>query len=59
MARLLRFVLAGALIAAVVVTTATADRSGCTHGVSSIGPVTLTHGRLSGDTTPRTEACLP
>jgi hypothetical protein len=23
-----------------------------------VGPVTLVHGRLSGDTTPQTEACL-
>ena len=59
MARLLRLILIGALIAVVVVTTATADSPACTHGVSSIGPVTLTHGHLSGDTTPHTEACLP
>ena len=58
-ARLLRLVLAGALIAVVVVTAATADTPTCTHGVSSIGPVTLTHGHLSGDTKPHTEACLP
>jgi hypothetical protein len=59
MARLLRLVLVGVLIAVVVATTATADSPACTRGVSSIGPVTLEHGRLSGDTKPRTEACLP
>ena len=58
-ARLLRLILIGALIAVVVVTTATADSPACTHGVSSIGPVTLTHGHLSGDISPHTEACLP
>lgn len=58
-ARLLRLLLIGGLIAVVVVTTATADSPSCTRGVSSIGPVTLTHGRLSGDTRPHTEACLP
>lgn len=57
--RLLRLVLMGVLIAVVVVTTATADSPACTHGVSSIGPVTITHGHLSGDTRPHTEACLP
>jgi hypothetical protein len=58
-ARLLRLVLVGAVIAVVVVTAATADPSACRHGVSSIGPVTLTHGRLGGDTKPHTQACLP
>jgi len=58
-ARLLRLVLVGALIAVVVVATATADSPACTHGVSSIGPVTLAHGRLSGQAKPYTEACLP
>jgi hypothetical protein len=57
--RLLRLALLAALIAVVVVTTATADTPVCTHGVSSVGPVVLTHGRLSGNATPRTEACLP
>jgi hypothetical protein len=59
MARLLRLVVVCALIAVVVVTTATADSPACTHGVSSVGPVTLTDGHLSGDTRPHTEACLP
>jgi hypothetical protein len=31
----------------------------CTHGVSSIGPVTITNGSVAGDTTPHTEKCLP
>jgi hypothetical protein len=43
----------------IVVTTATADTPVCTHGVSSVGPVTLTHGHVEGFTTPRTETCLP
>jgi hypothetical protein len=35
-------------------------RQRCTHGVSSIGPVTIEHGKIvGGDTTPQTEACLP
>ena len=58
-ARLLRLVFVGALIAVVVVATATADAPACSHGVSSVGPVTLTHGHLGGDTQPHTEACLP
>jgi hypothetical protein len=57
--KLLRLAVLAALIAVVVVTTATADTPVCTHGVSSVGPVTLTHGQLRGDTTPRTEPCLP
>lgn len=32
----------------------------CTHGLSSIGPVIVEHGKVvGGDTTPHTEACLP
>jgi hypothetical protein len=32
----------------------------CTHGLSSIGPVSIHGGRVvGGDTTPHTEACLP
>jgi hypothetical protein len=58
-ARLLRLVLVGVAVAAVVVTTATADSPRCTGGVSSVGPVTLRGGHLSGDTTPHTQACLP
>ena len=58
-AQLLRFVLLAALLAVVVVSTATADSPVCTHGVSSVGPVTLTDDRLGGDTTAYTQACLP
>ncbi len=57
--RLLRVALLAILMAVIVVTTATADTPVCMHGVSSVGPVTLTHGHLSGVTTPDTEACLP
>jgi hypothetical protein len=56
---MLRLVLVGAVIAVVLITTASADSPTCAHGVSSVGPVTLTHGRLSGNNTPFTEACLP
>jgi hypothetical protein len=36
-----------------------ADRS-CTHGASSVGPVSFQDGKFAGgDTTPHTEACLP
>lgn len=59
MARLLRLGLLAAIVAFAVVTTATASRPVCTHGVSSIGPVTLVGGHLLGDTKPHTEACLP
>jgi hypothetical protein len=31
----------------------------CTHGASSIGPVEVLDGTVSGSTTPLTEACLP
>jgi len=57
--RLLRLGLLAVLIALVVATTATADTPACTHGVSSVGPVTLRQGHLTGSTTPTTEACLP
>lgn len=57
--RLVRVVLVGALTAVVIVSAATADSPVCTHGVSSVGPVTLIQGRLSGNTVPHTEACLP
>jgi hypothetical protein len=57
--RLVRVVLVGALTAVVIVSAATADSPVCTHGASSAGPVTLIQGRLSGDTVPHTEACLP
>jgi hypothetical protein len=36
------------------------DAHRCTHGASSIGPVTIVHGKVvSGSVTPDTEACLP
>jgi hypothetical protein len=57
-ARLVRLVVVSSLIAVIVVTTATADSPVCTRGVSSVGPVTIVHGRVSGNTTPHTEACL-
>jgi hypothetical protein len=57
--RLLRLASFVVLIAVLVVTTATADSPVCTHGASSVGPITLSHGHLSGNTTPRTDACLP
>jgi hypothetical protein len=56
--RLLRLVFAGGVVAVVLVTTATADSPVCTHGVSSVGPVTIVHGHVGGDTAPQTEACL-
>lgn len=32
----------------------------CTHGISSIGPLTVENGKVvSGSTVPRTQACLP
>jgi hypothetical protein len=32
----------------------------CTHGVSSVGPVTIVNGRVvGGSTIPHTQACLP
>jgi hypothetical protein len=33
---------------------------GCTHGLSSLGPVQMVDGKIvGGSTTPETEACLP
>jgi hypothetical protein len=57
-ARLLRLLVVASLIAVVVVATATADSPACTHGVSSVGPVTIVHGHVGGAATPHTEACL-
>jgi hypothetical protein len=31
----------------------------CSHGASSVGPVVLVNGHLTGDTTPDTQVCLP
>lgn len=59
MEKLLRLALVAAIVALAVAATATARRPVCTHGVSSIGPVTLVGGHLLGDTKPHTEACLP
>ena len=59
MARPLRLALLATIVAFAVVATASASRPVCTHGVSSIGPITLVGGHLHCDTKPRTEACLP
>ena len=59
MPRLFRVLFVLVIVAVVVVTTATADPSVCTRGVSSAGPVVLRHGEISGSTTSHTEACLP
>jgi hypothetical protein len=55
---------AGLLLVLVLVGAARGDgkpnRShGCTHGVSSVGPVEIANGKVvGGSTTPHTEACL-
>jgi hypothetical protein len=37
-----------------------ARKAGCTHGVSSIGPMVIAKGEaFRGSTTPHTQACLP
>jgi hypothetical protein len=56
----LRLNVALAAVLAVVLLPAGAagDAPLCTYGVSSVGPVTLVHGRLSGDMRPHTYACL-
>jgi H+/gluconate symporter-like permease len=51
-----------ALILAVAVTGMARSKTkpACTHGVSSIGPITLINGKIvGGSTVPHTEACLP
>jgi hypothetical protein len=48
-----------AFAAGLVVAARTHANPPCTHGASSIGPVTILDGHLTGDTTPHTEACLP
>lgn len=51
---LLVFVLAG-----MAAPTSRAERR-CTHGVSSVGPVVVAHGKVvAGSTVPDTQACLP
>lgn len=54
--------MAATMVAVVLVTSASAARSTCTSGASSIGPAVLVNGQLDAaqsDLTPRTEACLP
>jgi prepilin-type processing-associated H-X9-DG protein len=50
--------LAAAGIAAVSVHAASASRHKCTHGLSSIGPVTFVDGHVVGSAVAHTEACL-
>jgi hypothetical protein len=50
--------LAAVLGAFILTAGAAGDVPRCTHGVSSIGPVVLVRGHLTGDTTPHTQACL-
>ena len=48
-----------AVVAAVTGTARSKTQTACTHGASSIGPVTLVDGRLvGGSTVAHTEACL-
>lgn len=59
--RLVRLALLAVLVGIVVVTTAAAGPSACSHGASSVGPVVLINGQLANDKTnltPYTEACL-
>ena len=36
------------------------DKPSCTHGASSIGPVTIVNGKaVGGSTVPHTQTCLP
>ena len=54
--------MAATMVAVVLVTSASAARSTCTSGASSIGPAFLVNGQLDAaqsDLTPQTEACLP
>jgi hypothetical protein len=54
--------MAATMVAVVLVTSASAARSTCTSGASSIGPAVLVNGQLDAaqsDLTPQTEACLP
>jgi hypothetical protein len=58
-AALLLLALAAAGIAAVSVGAASTDRHACTHGLSSIGPVTFVDGHIvGGSAVAHTEACL-
>ena len=56
------WVLVVAAAAGIAVASVRADdtKSGCTHGASSIGPVTIVNGKVvGGSTVPHTQACLP
>ena len=56
------WVLVVAAAAGIAVATVRADdaKSRCTHGASSIGPVTIANGKVvGGSTVPHTQACLP
>jgi hypothetical protein len=57
---LLWLVVVGAA-AGIAITSVRADeKPPCTHGVSSIGPVTIVNGTVvAGSTVPQTQACLP
>jgi hypothetical protein len=60
--RLFRVALCAAvLVAVVVVTAADGASTGCSYGVSSVGPVVVVAGHLAADRsdlTPQTEACV-
>jgi len=56
--RLAALLVAGLALGALAAS-AEARRPACRHGVSSVGPVVLRGGHLSGDTHPHTQACLP
>lgn len=57
---LLLALLAAAGVAAVSVHAAASRHRNCTHGLSSIGPVTFVDGKVvGGSAAPHTEACLP
>jgi hypothetical protein len=52
--------LVAAGVAAVSVHAAAVRHRNCTHGLSSIGPVSFVDGRVvGGSVAPHTEACLP
>jgi hypothetical protein len=55
------WVLVVAAAAGIAVASVRADaKPACTHGASSIGPVTIANGKVvGGSTVPHTQACLP
>lgn len=65
--RLVLFVLWAAVLALLILVMVGAARGNahsveqpCTHGLSSVGPVSIADGKVAGgSTTPVTEACLP